>query len=783
MGTVKKGVLKIYSYKKLIFTITIVMAVLASAFCLFKYLKHSNAVEYDLYAFQQSNGFGGYYDSEKMGYIIYSDEGMNAERDFCAESSYTLLPKGEYTIAIAYESEGDNSVFIQGGDSLYKEYHLPAGDHIEYLPFELNQSVEDLRARFYYGGYGTLLIKTMIIQSEKPLMTDWLFVMALMWIAVAFIIKLEKMYFNHKLTKEHLFEILFVIAIAGLSIPYVILSVKGLIVGYDTNAHNIRIEGLKDAILGGQFPVVIMPSLCNGYGSIEPMMYPSLFLYPFAFLRILNVSPVMVSKFAHILVNLLTCSTCYVCAKKITRSRKGAGVALLAFAFSKFHLMTIGCRDWTYGMGIAAIFFFVVLIGVYEVFLGEKEEWPYLALGMWGIINSHIVTVLFAVIVVGIFALVYLKKAIKEDRLKYFIYAVISSALICAYRIYTFLDSVVNNKINTTSMNLDIYEESVYYVVDALRRPMIFLGVAGVLFILLYLIVIKNRFSNGNKFAITSLCISAVCILMMSGYLPWSKMFANELFKKTYGYIQFPNRLMQIITPLVAISLGIAYRNLRRNNNVSYKICMGILLTIVCVSSVWSYKDELNELGTRGRAFTTKITGDVLSFPGMTDYVPEGEDVESYSGRTPYYSNENIAINEETYQKNGINIYSEIMCNEDDSYIDFPVFGYKGYVCEDLNGNVFRTGIGKNSRLRVYFDKSENPIRAKIYYHVPVMYYIMLFVSYFSMFIMITINRRFLGRTKERVKYYERLRKPVERIYDIDFGFDKRILTIQKKSI
>lgn len=770
MGYIKKGIKRVYSYKKIIIMATLVLTLIASGLCVYKYFKSSNVIQYDLGYFHPSNNFNGVI-TENGYYLITPPDGEEVGRDFCAESSYTLLQKGNYTIVIAYESDSDHSVFVQAGDSVYEEFYLPAGNQLQYIDFSLDQSVEDARTRFYYGGSGYLKIRAMLLSSDRPIFSDWLFIMVIMWVAVAFIIRLEYMYFNNKLTKGHLMEILFVAVISILSVPYVILVTKGIILGYDTNAHNMRIEGLKDAILGGQFPVVIMPSLCNGYGSIEPMMYPSLFLYPLAFLRILNVSAVMVSKFGHIVVNLLTCSTCYVCAKKITRSRQSAGIALIAYAFSKFHLMTIGCRDWTFGMGIAAIFFFVVLIGVYEIYLGEREEWPYLTIGMWGIMNSHILTTLFAAAVVGVFALVYLKKSIIEGRLKYFIYAVLWSVPVCIYRIYTLLDSMINNELNTSSLQLDIYEESLYSFSSVIHKPMIFLGVAGIAVIFIYLCVVKNRFSNGNKLAITSLFISVVCIALMSTYLPWKAIFSNKILGSVIGYVQFPNRMMQIITPLIAISIGIAYRNLKRNNNISYKVCMMLILSTVAISSIWGYRDEIDEISTRGRAFSTRVMGDVLSFPGMTDYVPEGETFESFAGRTPYYSSDEITINEESYKKNGVNIEAEIICTKDDSYIDFPIFGYKGYVCENQNGQQLVTGIGEHSRLRVFFDKSDAPLYIKIYYKVPVIYYILLAVSYISLFIMTIINKRFLGRIKARLNIHNKLDKigkVLENINEID---------------
>lgn len=59
--------------------------------------------------------------------------------------------------------------------------------------------------------------------------------------------------------------------------------------GHDLNFHLYRIEGIKDGILSGQFPVRIHPTHNNGYGYITASVYPELFLYFPAVLRIFGL--------------------------------------------------------------------------------------------------------------------------------------------------------------------------------------------------------------------------------------------------------------------------------------------------------------------------------------------------------------------------------------------------------------------------------------------------------------------------------------------------------------
>lgn len=756
MERINRISLKVKIYKRTIFLVAVIIGLIVSLFCVKRYIKNSSSISFDLSAFQEKEGFE--YLSDEGALIISPIDVASTTTDICTESEYTFLSKGDYSYCIAYESDCDFKAYVQAGDSVFEEYVLPAGSHIEYLPFYIKQPVIDGRVRVAYGGYGIIKINAVIIESSKPIVSDWLFIMTVMWIAIIFAASIIDSYYEGKLTKGHLKELTFVILVSLLSVPYIILTAKGIFWGIDTNAQNIRIEIIKDAMLQGQFPVVIGPSMCNGFGSIEPVMYPSLFLYPFAILRILKVSPVIVYKFAHIIINLLMCATCYVCAKKITRSCKAAALSLIAFAFSNYHLMMIGHYDWTYGMGIAMIFFFVVLIGLYEIFLGNKEVWPYLSIGMWGILNSHIMTSIFAASVVGLFALFYLKGAIANGRIRQFIYAVLASIPMCIYRIYTFLDAMLNNDLNTSSLNFNMFSGNAYDIKGLFTSPVTFIMLATLIISLIYLLIVPNRNSCGNKFALVSVIITITCIFFTTAYLPWDSIFENKLLGTVFGFIQFPNRLYQVAVPLCCITLGIIYRNILRRSGKQYKAFVLAIFAIVGISSIWSYVSEIRDTSSRELVFSEKIIGDVTSFPGMTDYVPDGENYDSYARRSLIFSDDKISVTDTSYEKQGTNILAEVNCAENNSYIDFPVFAYKGYICKDMNGNEYTTGIGENHRLRVFFEASDRPVYVKIRYKVPAIYFVLLIVSYMSLFAVVTYNTAFLARTKKKLHYYEFLK-------------------------
>lgn len=745
--------------QKIAIYLLLILAVLASIFCMKRFLKNSNIISYDLSSFNISEGYSANIIENSLNII---PENPEDNRAFCAESSFTLLPKGSYSVGLTYVSDGFNVAYLQAGDSIYEEILLPAGEQTVFHNFVLNQPVEDARLRFFYNGPGSISIKTMIVEGDGPILTDWILIFGLIWGMVFATIMYAKIYSDNLLTREHLFEISFVLITAVISIPVLEIINKGIYWGVDTNVQNMRIEGLKDAIIGGQFPVVIAPSMCNGYGSIEPIMYPSLFLYPFAFLRILGVSPVLVYKVAHFVINLFMCSTCYVCVKKVTRSIKASCIALVAFAFSKFHLEIVGTSDSAYGMGIAMIFMFVVIIGSYEIFVGNKNAWPYLTIGMWGVMNSHVLSALFAAVIVGIIGAVFFRKAIDENRIKSFLLAIVASIPLCMYRIYTFLDAFINNDLNTGVLNLHIYDTWVLNLKQLILKPTTSLPVAVAFGSIAFILIIRNTwFLDYRKLFVTFLTIDLICILFMSTMLPWNQMLATDLFDSVFGYIQYPSRLSQIAIPITTVMIGIMVCGLEKESLAVARASILAVTAVICFLSIWSYKEELYKMSVMDNAFSGKLTGDVISFPGMNDYVPEGENESSYDGRTPYFSSDSITIDYDSYKKNGVNISGIVSSSEDGNYIDFPLFAYKGYECLDENGVEYKTGIGEHHRLRVFFDNIDSPSYINITYSVPLMYYILQLLSYATLFVIFTFNENFFGRVKERIKYYQFLKKGI----------------------
>lgn len=93
-----------------------------------------------------------------------------------------------------------------------------------------------------------------------------------------------------------------------------------LVYSHDINFNLVRIEGLKETLGNGQIPARIHAIENNGYGYATSLLYPELFLYIPAILRLLNTSMVFTFKLFLVLINIASVVSMYIAVKKISKS-------------------------------------------------------------------------------------------------------------------------------------------------------------------------------------------------------------------------------------------------------------------------------------------------------------------------------------------------------------------------------------------------------------------------------------------------------------------------------
>src|SRR5699024_9893493 len=94
-----------------------------------------------------------------------------------------------------------------------------------------------------------------------------------------------------------------------------------LTVGMDQEFHLRRIEGLFGALQSGQWPARISTQHFGGKGYATGVMYPELFLYFPAALRLAGASILFSWKALLFAINLGTAFSAYFCGRRLMNSR------------------------------------------------------------------------------------------------------------------------------------------------------------------------------------------------------------------------------------------------------------------------------------------------------------------------------------------------------------------------------------------------------------------------------------------------------------------------------
>ena len=233
-----------------------------------------------------------------------------------------VLNKGDYSIKLSYLTDTENNTVEIYNDGVFlKKFELSNVNTYMERPFSFDKDMQRVEVRVYYAGTGNLKINEFRLAPDTFFYSDNIFFLGLFLLVNAVLLLLYCRHKKHPFRTEQLVDTCVLAALSFFATaPF-----------FNTNLwhaddicyHMLRIEGLKDGILDGQIPVVIFPEAISGNGFLNSM-YPYLFLYIPAVLRIFRVSLVLSYKFLIFLANVATVAGTYHCIKSVSKSRYAA---------------------------------------------------------------------------------------------------------------------------------------------------------------------------------------------------------------------------------------------------------------------------------------------------------------------------------------------------------------------------------------------------------------------------------------------------------------------------
>ncbi len=448
-----------------------------------------------------------------------------------------------------------------------------------------------------------------------------------------------------------------------ISIPYLNLN---SIFTHDISYHTNRIVEISNELKAGHFPVLIHSNLLDGFGYANSLFYPELFLYIPAILICFGVDFLLSYKLFIIITTFFTILFTYYSANLIFKKKNISWVITILYSMAFYRLTDIYERG-AIGEVLALVFLPLIFAGLYEIIFGENKRWWVICFGIFGLVNSHVLSFAMAVIIILIICLINIKTIFKDKkRLINLLIAGIISILLTFSFVLPYLEQSNSDKFNVDERIYDgaflqSYSVSLMEMINnKFYRDDFYKGIGIILLILPFFIFKCKDKNNEIKFLKQLFGIGFILLFLTSSLFPWETICNKFNF---LTIIQFPYRLNVFITLLFSFVGGYAICSLFNNkeefNNVIYIVM--IFMTINLISQV----------NINGREFTAD---QILTFApiGNGEYTPYG--FNSIDKTVHNFSN-----NEIKFERNSSKITFDYNDLENEMKIHVPLAYYKGY--------------------------------------------------------------------------------------------------------
>lgn len=176
--------------------------------------------------------------------------------------------------------------------------------------------------------------------------------------------------------------------------------------GHDMTFHLYRILGIADGLRDGQFPVRIQYSQLNGMGYPVSIMYGDALLYFPAALVVLGLSVLNAYKVFLLCINIAVVGSTYVFAARFSNNRLISLAVTSVWTLGTYRLVDLYLRG-AVGEYLGLAFFPVLAYGLWCAFTSRGNRTTrlpaaiWIAVGMVGIVLSHVISVVLAVFALG----------------------------------------------------------------------------------------------------------------------------------------------------------------------------------------------------------------------------------------------------------------------------------------------------------------------------------------------------------------------------------------------
>lgn len=584
-----------------------------------------------------------------------------------------------------------------------------------------------------YDGEGSLTVKELAIYETNAMSRIYLF------FAVVTCLLVNVVYCVVRYSKVHPFSQKTINISAGLvaiilcgSYPLMTDVILG---GGDTVFHLMRIEGIKDALLNGQFPARIAPEWQHGHGYAASIFYGETLLYVQAFFRMIGFTILTSYRMFQFLLMTATVLVSYYCFRKMFKEPYIGLLCSALYSLSVYRIYKTYMVG-AYGEASAILFLPLIAYGFYKVFTDDisakeyKRSWIPLTVGFTGLVQSHMLSGELTGFFTIILCLILVKKVLRKETFIVLAKTVIYTCMISAWFILPFADYMLTGDFLIQHVSGRTIQERGLYLSHLFKTFMgqggeVFFDEAGMLDSDPQTVGISLLFGLGVWFW---LCLSgkknlltkedwgtgkiaalfAVLAMMFSlAAFPWNNIhFLNELTATLISSLEFPHRFLTIGVLALTVLTGIVAKCLIALQNCQsepiekkpyFAVYCLIAMFLLTISSVYLLNAAMDEQGTY-RIYNSEGMG--FGYVSSGEYLPYGTDAGQLLYGS-YVAEDNLQV--DSYEKSGLS--AKISCQNNsqrEAFLQLPILYYKGYVAYDIEtGEKLQVYDGNNHLVSV----------------------------------------------------------------------------------
>lgn len=633
-----------------------------------------------------------------------------------------VLNKGSYTAQLSYVAEEADSVL-----ELWEQGRKVAAWTIDprqtqlTADFTLSKDAKQIQLQVNYSGNGSLTVKELRLTPTTVFYSDTYFFIVVFLVCSLFVwMCLTKNIF--RLSQEQMVDYSIILGVALLATTPMMQTY--LYNGDDLCYHLARLEGLKDGILDGQIPVNIQPEGLQGNGYLNTM-YPYLFLYIGAFLRICRVSLGLSYKVLIFLANLGSAVSAYIAVKSMSKSRRSIILAVVLYTLMPYRFTNIFSRG-DLGETLALVFWPLIIAGTYHIIMGERKYWYLLVIGLSGVLQSHILSAAFGAVFCVISAIVYCVRIVRERRYIEIGKAVGVFLLLNMWYLVPFVYYYFGESLSTEVLRWSGYFEqsinpsNLTQSISLYNKQYFSLGLAllGCVGIGIIWLLCEKRSGKTDKegYLLYLLVLGCLLTYMITGYFPSKALLENSLFERIVTMIQFPWRFLGPACTcfLFVGAIGLSESNiLKPYRNLIFAMLVSLnLLVIISVPTDNSHMPYVNAEAEASKGHESKLAANIgLFYPH--EWRLEGASDDKLTSSVVTSDANHVTVRD--YQKKGTKAAVIYTATEEGNYIELPIQNYLGYRAYDENGKrlEIEQGMGARMRFALNGDGAEHTINIR----------------------------------------------------------------------